>query len=110
MEDARQHREPREYAATMLRVSKSAEIGSTANHIFLIYNGLDVEFQRDLPLPNVATDLDIFLRSLDDHKHIWWQLASRQQKTPGFSKPDRTYDIRPNTRINKSTSKFNIGQ
>ena len=75
--DARNRRKPREYAGVITQAAKSAELGSTGHIIMLIYNGLDLEFQRDLAMPSLTTPLEQFLQELEDHKDIWWGLASR---------------------------------
>ena len=73
--DARNRREPREYAGVITCAAKSAELGTTGHIIMLIYNGLDLEFQRDLPTLLLTTPLEQFLQQLDDRKDIWWGLA-----------------------------------
>ena len=80
MLDARNRREPRKYAGVITRAAKSAELGTTAHIMMLIYNGLDLEFQRDLPTPSLTTLFEQFLQQLDDRKDIWWGLALRAGK------------------------------
>ncbi len=48
MSDAYRRREPREYAQIILREARSAEMTSTYNQLFLIYNEIDLELRRDL--------------------------------------------------------------
>ena len=75
--DARSKREPREYAGVILWAAKSAELESAGRVVMMIYNGLKLEFQRDLQMPELTTPLEQFLQELDDHKDIWWGLAAR---------------------------------
>lgn len=90
MSDAARQREPREYAQTILRAAKTAELGDTADHLLVIWNGLELEFQRDIDEPTKQTSLNTFLQSLDKRKHQWWAYASRsrpqQQQQAGKSR------------------------
>ena len=79
LDDARRHREPREYAQVILRAAKSAMMTSVYNQLFLIYNGLDVEFQQHLTPPTPETTIDSFLGQLDMKREIWWALANRHR-------------------------------
>lgn len=67
MDDAKKNREPREYAQSVLRSAKSAEL-PVYNQVLLIYNGLDLEFQRDLSVPTSTTSINTFLTDMDAHK------------------------------------------
>lgn len=78
MDDARQKREPIEYAQIITRAARSAEM-SMYNQVYLIYNGLNIEFRRDIPIPNENTDLDEFLQELDRKKEIWWAIDYRNK-------------------------------
>jgi hypothetical protein len=69
MDDARRRREPREYASFIMRAARSAEPGE-AHQIMLIYNSLDLEFQRDVSMPGLTMKMQDFLQSLDDKKDI----------------------------------------
>jgi hypothetical protein len=71
MNDARRRREPREYASVIMRAARSAELESDAHQVMMIYNDLDLEFQRNIPLPGLITDIQNFLQSLNDKKDIW---------------------------------------
>ncbi len=70
LKDARRRREPRKYADVIMRATKSAELGSDDHIIMLIYNDLDLEFQRDIPLSELITNIHDFLQSLNDRKDI----------------------------------------
>lgn len=99
MQDAARHREPREYAQTVMRAAQTAEMGAMKDHILLIWNGLDTEFQRDIPEPDAATDYNRFLESFDKRKYQWWEHASRHarqapQQQLQQRKPDRQYQSR----------------
>jgi hypothetical protein len=79
MKNARRRRESREYVEVILRVVKSAELISKISQIFLIYNEIDVKFQRDISMSKADTKLNNFLTDLDDKKNVWWQLIDRKR-------------------------------
>ena len=79
--DAMRHREPREYAMTIIRAAKIAKLGDVHNQLDIIWNGLDVEFQSDIDLPTAQITLNQFLTSLDLRKQQWWTKASRMGKS-----------------------------
>lgn len=107
VDDARKHREPREYASTIIQAAKCAELANPFNQILLIYNGLHVEFQRDLHKPTNETNLNAFLQELDDYKDIWWQLAARQNRS---NKPDRLdKEYRTSRKYNNSQTQNSNG-
>ena len=81
--DAQNRREPREYAAVIIRAAKSAKLGTTGHIIMLIYNGLNLEFQRGIAMSSLATPLETFLQDLDNHKDIWWGLAAQNGRLWG---------------------------
>ena len=91
MEVARRHKEPREYAQVILRAAKSASMTEVYNQLFFIYNGLDVEFQRDMTTPTPTTNLSGFLQELDSHKEIWWALGPRSGYGNSSKQPSRNY-------------------
>lgn len=80
MQDAARRREPREYAQTIMRAAQNADMGVMKDHMLLIWNGLDTEFQRDIPEPDATTDYNQFLESLDKRKYQWWEHASRHSR------------------------------
>ena len=82
--DASKHREPREFAQTILRAAKTAELGDLPHQLLIIWNALDLDFQRDIPEPSATTSLNTFLESLDARKHQWWAIGSRTQVQPPF--------------------------
>ena len=84
MKNARRHRKLREYASVILRAAKSTKLGSVANQIAIIYNELNVKFQRNLIRSENVTFLNVFLRKIDDFKHIWWFLATRSKFNQQF--------------------------
>ena len=79
MNDARRRRELREYASIILRATKSADMESVTNQIAIIYNELNLEFQRNLIRSENVSSLNTFLRKIDDFKHIWWTLTERNR-------------------------------
>ena len=76
-ENVRNQRESREYAFIILRATKSTNLASS-DQISMIWNDLDVEFQRDIHRSKEGTNLDDFLNALDEFKDIWWQLTRRR--------------------------------
>ena len=98
MDDARRRREPNEYAQTIIRAARSAEM-SSYNQIYLIYNGLDLEFRRDLHTPSGATDMHSFLNEIEEKKEIWWALGARNRGSAyaqaGNQRPAGGFNNRP---------------
>ena len=80
MQDAARHREPREYAQTIMRAAQNADMGTMKDHMLLIWNDLDSEFQRDIPKPEAVIDYNRFLKSLNKRKYQWWEHASRHSR------------------------------
>ncbi len=70
MNDARRRRKSREYVKMILRAAKSAELISEIRQIFLIYNEIDVKFQRDISMFKANIKLNNFLTDLDDRKNV----------------------------------------
>lgn len=93
MQDAARHREPREYAQMIMRAAQNAEMGTAKDHILLIWNGLDSEFQRDIPEPE-GNDYNRFLDSLDKRKYQWWEHASRHSRHMPAQQSQRRSDFR----------------
>jgi hypothetical protein len=48
MNDALRRRESREYAVVIMRAARSAKFKFERHQIMLMYNDLDLEFQRDI--------------------------------------------------------------
>lgn len=46
--DARNRREPAEYAQTMIRRAKSSSLTSTSNQLTFVYEGLTAELRRNI--------------------------------------------------------------
>jgi hypothetical protein len=78
LKNARRRRESREYAEIIMRTAKSAELRFEAHQIMLMYNDLNLKFQRDILMSELITNIQNFLQSLDDKKNIWWELINRQ--------------------------------
>ncbi len=70
MNNARKHRESREYADVIIRAEKFVELDSKRHLIMLIYNDLDLKFQRNISMFSLSIKLSNFLQSLDDKKDI----------------------------------------
>ena len=83
-EDARRHNDPVDYALTITRAAKSTQ-STVFNQLYMIYNGLETEFRRDLTIPTENTMMDAFLQEIEMKKEIWWDLAkhSRSSQTAG---------------------------
>ena len=79
MNDVRRRRKFREYAFIILRAAKSTDMKFVTNQIAIIYNELDLEFQRNLIRFENVSSLNTFLREINDFKHIWWSLISRNK-------------------------------
>lgn len=79
IDDARKRREPREYSAKIMRAARDAELSTSLNILSLVYNCMDAEFQRDLPLPTATTLIDKFLQIMKEKKTAWWTLAARHE-------------------------------
>ncbi len=89
VKDVKRRRESKEYAEVILRAAKSTELISKISQIFLIYNDIDVEFQRNISMSKANTKLNSFFTNLDDRKNVWWQLVERKR--------ENTYESSTNT-------------
>ena len=79
MNDVRRRRKFREYAFIILRAAKSTDMKFVTNQIAIIYNELDFEFQQNFIKFENVSSLNTFLREINDFKHIWWSLISRNR-------------------------------
>jgi hypothetical protein len=68
----------------ILRAAKFAELISKINQIFLIYNEIDVKFQRDIFMSKADIKLNSFFTNLDNHKNVWWQLIERKRSENAY--------------------------
>jgi hypothetical protein len=84
LKDARRKRKSRKYAEVILRATKFAELISKISQIFLIYNEIDVKFQRDLSMLKIDIKLNSFLTNLNDKKNVWWQLTERKRSENSY--------------------------
>jgi hypothetical protein len=80
VKNVKRRRKSEEYAEVILRAAKSTELISEINLIFLIYNEIDVIFQRNICMSKANTKLNNFLTDLDDRKNVWWQLVERKRE------------------------------
>ena len=71
IDNARRRREPQEYSAKIIQAARDAELSASLNILFLVYNSMDAEFQRDLPLPTTITLIDGFLQIMEEKKTMW---------------------------------------
>jgi hypothetical protein len=81
MNDARRRRESREYVNVIIRVARSAKLESESHQILMIYNDLDLKFQRDISMSELFTKIQNFLQCLNDKKNIWWDLVNRNRNS-----------------------------
>ena len=106
MNDAARRRKSRKYAQTVIRTVKTTELNDTIDHLLIVSNVLNVDFQRDIDEPNKITTLNVFV--FDKRKHQWWaqvlkmkqqQLhpqTGRQNKLKQFPPMNRQYQPQPN--------------
>ena len=80
MNDARRKREPMKYAHIITRTAKATDMIVTAQ-IFLIFNGLDLKFRRDLSKITDNTTMKTFFQDMKDNKEIWWDLGARNRSS-----------------------------
>lgn len=76
-ENAKNQKKVRKYALMILRVTKSTNF-AVSDQIAMIWNDMNVEFQRNINRFNDSTMLDEFLNNLNKFKDIWWQLTRRK--------------------------------
>ncbi|MCJ1225835.1 hypothetical protein MMC12_002484 [Toensbergia leucococca] len=67
--DAARNQEPHEHGQTLIRASKTAELGGVPEQLLLTWNGPDLEFQRGIEEPTAAFTMNTFLQSLNKRKH-----------------------------------------
>jgi hypothetical protein len=84
LKNSRGRREFKKYAEVILRATKFVELISKISHIFLIFNEIDLKFQRDLFMFKVDFKLNSFLTNLNDKKNVWWQLIKRKRSENSF--------------------------
>ena len=66
--DARNRRKLHKYASIITYAAKSAKLKAAEHIIMLIYNRLDLEFQKDILMPSLTTPLEHFLQKLNNYK------------------------------------------
>ncbi len=110
MNDARRRRESREYANVIMRTARSAELESKTHQIMMIYNDLDLKFQRDISMLTLIIQIQNFLQHLDDKKDIWWNLVNRNRNyTIQIAKSWVNYSSKSNASYqSKFQSQFSI--
>jgi hypothetical protein len=55
MKNTRRRRESREYVDVIMRVARFAELSFESHQIMIIYNDLDLKFQRNISVPTLIT-------------------------------------------------------
>jgi hypothetical protein len=81
MNDARRRRESREYVDVIMRIARFVELDIEAHQIMLIYNDLNLKFQRNVSMSELTTKIQNFLQCLNDKKNIWWRIANRTRNS-----------------------------
>ena len=84
MKDAANNRTPMDYAQTVIRLGKSAELPAF-NQLLQIWNVLDIDFQGQIEKPTKETRISDFLHQLDNKKETWHKMGARAES----SKPAR---------------------
>jgi hypothetical protein len=70
MKNTRRKKKSKEYAEVILQAVKSADFTSEINQIFLIYNDIDVKFQKNISMSKANIKLNNFLTNLNDKKNV----------------------------------------
>ena len=60
MNDAAKRRKFRKYAQMVIRTVKTAELSGTTDHVLIVWNGLNVKFQRDIDESDKIKTLNVF--------------------------------------------------
>jgi hypothetical protein len=90
MNDARRRRESREYVDVIMKIARSTKLESESHQI-LMYNDLNLKFQRNISMPELFTKIQNFLQCLNDKKNIWWKLVNRTRNSYNAYDQFRTY-------------------
>jgi len=85
MKDARHHREFCKYAQIILRAVKSTKLNFLFNQLSIIYNNIDLKFQRNLMISTLVIKINDFLCDMNNRKYIWWKLAAKYWENIKFS-------------------------
>ena len=95
---------------TVIRTVKTIELGDTSDHLLMVWNGFDVEFQQHIEEPSKVTTFNVFPQSFDRRKHQWWvqifklKFHQQQHQQAGRQKNIKFYclsivNINPNNRF-----------
>ncbi len=79
MNDARRRRESREYVSVIMRIARLIELQFEAHQMMIIYNDLNLKFQRNISMSTLTTQIQNFLQHLNDRKNIWWDFVNRNR-------------------------------
>lgn len=77
LRDAIDMRSPVKYVAEVQRHARGAGFNEVYQQLTYAHNGLDVFFRQTVPTPNDQTKSADFIRSLEEKKHDWAQIARR---------------------------------
>lgn len=54
-----------------MRAARDTKLSTSLNIFSLVYNGMDAEFQQDLPFPNATNLINRFLQIIEEKKIVW---------------------------------------
>lgn len=70
IDNVQRWRKSRKYLAKIIRAAHSAKLSASLNILSSVYNGIDAEFQQDLPLPTATTLINRFLQIIEEKKTV----------------------------------------
>jgi len=70
MKDARRNQESCKYAQIILRAVKSTKLNFIFNQLSIIYNDIDLKFQRNLMIFTFVIKINDFLCDMNNRKYI----------------------------------------
>ncbi len=85
MKDAWWNCKPCKYAQIILKAVKSTKLNFIFNQLSIIYNDIDLKFQKDLMISTFVIKINDFLHNMNNRKYIWWELAAKYRENIEFS-------------------------
>ncbi len=80
MKDVQHYQESCKYAQIILRAVKSTKLNFIFNQLSIIYNDIDLKFQRNLIISTLVIKINDFLHDMNNRKYIWWELAVKYRE------------------------------
>jgi len=80
MKDVQHHQESCKYAQIILRAVKSTKLNFIFNQLSIIYNDIDLKFQRNRMISTLVIKINDFLHDKNNRKYIWWELAAKYRE------------------------------